>query len=167
MAPYRDSDGPVFDHRPTGEEIGQWFRDEAFARRYENVGGDAVLLWRVADLYPYGTLHKLAEVDHDDQMFYLLEVGHNPSEERASTHDLLFITAGLREPLACSWRGGATERQPWGRDGLLWFVEKIEEAEDRQQAEYERARAERGDGCPRPAPGVDTRPPPSGGEVAE
>lgn len=120
---------PVFVSLPSGLDIAHWFRDEAFARRFENVGGDAILLWQEDDnLYPYGTLHKVAEVDHDDQMFYLLDVGEQ-TEDGPAVSDLLFVTAGLRKDLACEWRNEPSERQPWHYEGLVWFAGLIDEYE--------------------------------------
>lgn len=115
---------PVFDSLPSGLDIAHWFREEAFARRFRNVGGDAT--WLCDD--PLSTLWLVATVDHDEQMFYLLDITTEQGER--TTHDLLLVTAGLREPLACEWRNEPSERQPWGAEALHWFANRIEAIEE-------------------------------------
>jgi hypothetical protein len=132
MAHYLDHAGPIFPYRPEGGEIAAWFKQEAYARRFENAGGDAILLWQGESLYPYGTLHRVAEVDHDDQWFALLDVGCSEAEGERALHDLLFVSCGLREPLTCEWRGTPSDRQPWDMGGLIWFAIQIDSAERRQ-----------------------------------
>lgn len=116
--------GPVFDHLPSAGEIAEWFREEEFARRFENPGGDATRL----SSDPHSHLWKLAEVDHDEQVFYLLDIGTDL--DGTTTHDLLFVTAGLRERLGCEWRQKPSTVQPWGYDALVWFAERIEFANE-------------------------------------
>lgn len=114
-----DERKPVFETLPSGLDIARWFRDEEFAHRFQNVGGDATWLCRE----PHGALWHLATVDHDDQMFFLLVVITD------GVQDLLFVTSGLRCALACEWRNQPTKEQDWGRAAIVWFADMIEQYE--------------------------------------
>lgn len=111
---------PVFFSVPSGPEIARWFIEEHRAGRFHNVGGGAT--WLCKD--PICTVWALAEVDHDEQTFHLLDV------HTGDSHDLLFVTAGLREKLSCEWRQEPSRIQSWGYEGLDWFASRIEFAEE-------------------------------------
>ena len=114
------NDESVFLSLPSAGAIAQWFTEEHSAGRFQNPGGAATLL---SD-DPHCTVWLLAMVDHDDQEFYLLDIATTLDE--VTSHDLLFVTAGLNEALACEWRMKPTATQPWSSDGLDWFAGRIE-----------------------------------------
>jgi len=110
----------VFIQLPTGPEIARWFIDTLRAGEFQNVGGDAVHL---SD-DPLCSVWHLAQVDHDEQMHHLLDVCTDGS------HDLLYVTWGLREEMGCEWRQQPMAAMPWGYDALVWFAERIEFANE-------------------------------------
>ncbi len=120
---------PVFDTLPSGLDIAKWFNDEKRTGRFKNQGGDAVWLSRE----PHGWVWHLATVDHDDQVFWLLVIG------TGETQDLLFITTGLRCPLACEWRNEPSKEQEWGYAALVWFAGVISQYEEAWADESDRA----------------------------
>lgn len=124
---------PVFETLPSGLDIAKWFNHEERAGRFQNQGGDALWLCRE----PHGWLWHLATVDHDDQVFWLLVIG--TSGDGVDTQDLLFITTGLRCPLACEWRNEPSKEQEWGYAAVVWFAGVISQYEEAWADESERA----------------------------
>ena len=111
---------PAFWSLPSGPQIAHWFIEQFRAGTFQNPGGDATLL---SD-NPICSVWLLATVDHDEQMFHLLDI------HTGESHDLLFVTHGLRESFGCEWRQEPTDVLPWGADALVWFSERIEFAEE-------------------------------------
>ena len=111
---------PEFWSLPSGPQIAHWFIEQFRAGTFQNPGGDATLL---SD-NPICSVWLLATVDHDEQMFHLLDI------HTGESHDLLFVTHGLRESFGCEWRQEPTDVLPWGADALVWFSERIEFAEE-------------------------------------
>lgn len=134
MAEHSDEIAPTFESLPSGLDIAHWFIEEEFAGRFKNVGGDATWLCRE----PVCTLWLVATVDHDDQMFYLLDIHTEQGERR--THDLLFVSGGLRRECVCEWRNEPSKDQSWGYEALEWFAGRIESYEEAWRFEQERQR---------------------------
>lgn len=110
----------AFRSLPTGPQIARWFIEQFLAGTFQNPGGDATLL---SD-DPLCSAWLLATVDHDEQMFHLLDIRTD------GRHDLLFVTHGLRESFGCEWRQKPSDVPPWGGDALIWFSGRIEFAEE-------------------------------------
>jgi hypothetical protein len=109
-------DEAVFIQLPSGPEIARWFIETLRSGQFQNPGGSAVRLSE----NPYCSVWHLAEVDHDEQTHHLLDVHTDGS------HDLLYVTAGLREELGCEWRQEPSDVMPWGYEALVWFAGRIE-----------------------------------------
>lgn len=115
-----DENYPAYERCPSAHEIADWFLAEK--RRSQNVGGDAWWLSR----NPHSACRWYAHVDRDVQEFWLLEI--STDNGGVTTHDLLWITAGLDGRAVAWWQHPVTTDGMdlyWHRDGLVWMADEI------------------------------------------